>query len=95
MTEPALLAVSVVHAWPDRYVSVALRLPAGATVGEALTQAAPGLTGIEVDPARLAVFGRAAHLDTPLHEGDRIEILRPLQVDPKEARRARATAQKK
>jgi len=39
----------------------------------------------------LAVYGiRVGHAKT-LKCGDRLEILRPLTVDPKEARRARAT----
>ena len=38
----------------------------------------------------LAVFGVAAGADTLLHEGDRVELLRVLQVDPKQARRVRA-----
>jgi putative ubiquitin-RnfH superfamily antitoxin RatB of RatAB toxin-antitoxin module len=95
MTEAATLAVSVVYALPDRYWSVELRVRAGATVGEALAQAALDAPGLEVDPQHLAVFGRTATLDTPLHDGDRVEILRPLQVDPKDARRARATAQRR
>ena len=39
---------------------------------------------------RLGLFGRAIDCDTRLHEGDRIEILRPLLTGPKEARRLRA-----
>jgi putative ubiquitin-RnfH superfamily antitoxin RatB of RatAB toxin-antitoxin module len=35
-------------------------------------------------------FGRRVSLDTPLADGDRVEILRPLAADPKEARRQRA-----
>jgi putative ubiquitin-RnfH superfamily antitoxin RatB of RatAB toxin-antitoxin module len=36
-----------------------------------------------------AVFGRRATTATPLHDGDRVELLRPLLVDPKEARHRR------
>jgi putative ubiquitin-RnfH superfamily antitoxin RatB of RatAB toxin-antitoxin module len=38
---------------------------------------------------RLSVWGRWVTLDHPLRERDRLEILRPLRVDPKEARRQR------
>lgn len=38
----------------------------------------------------LAVFGVAATQATPLHDGDRIELLRGLQLDPRQARRLRA-----
>ena len=45
----------------------------------------------ELDLARQAIgiWGRACALDAPLHDGDRVEIYRPLQMDPKEARRLR------
>lgn len=41
-------------------------------------------------PAAFAVFGREVALDTMLHDGDRLELLRALPNDPKLARRARA-----
>jgi len=73
---------------------VPLRLPAGATVADALAAAdlPSRVPGIEVDPEGLAVFGQAATLATTLHDGDRVEVLRPLKVDPKQARRRRAGA---
>ena len=46
----------------------------------------------EIDLAanKVGIFGKAARLDTPLAEGDRVEIYRPLIADPKEARKRRA-----
>lgn len=86
------LSVEVIYALPDRSWRVPLSLATGATVADAIAQA--GMTskvpGLVVDPARLAVFGRAATLDTVLHDGDRVEILRPLIADAKQARRERA-----
>lgn len=38
---------------------------------------------------KVGIWGRAKPLDTPLREHDRVEVYRPLQVDPKEARRLR------
>ncbi len=38
---------------------------------------------------RVGIWGRVRPLDTPLRERDRIEVYRPLTVDPKEARRQR------
>lgn len=38
---------------------------------------------------RVGIWGRARPLDTVLRERDRIEVYRPLTVDPKEARRQR------
>ena len=40
-----------------------------------------------------AVWGKRVELTTPLKDGDRLELLRPLTVDPKEARRLRFNQQ--
>lgn len=63
---------------------VCLELPAGATVESALRA-----SGWQVSGAGVGVWGRRCTLQHPLHEGDRVELYRPLEVDPKEARRAR------
>lgn len=79
--------ITVVAAWSASHVqSLALQLPERATVAEALAVA-----GLEAFPlAGLAVFGQRATLQTVLAEGDRLELLRALVTDPKEARRLRA-----
>ena len=77
------LRVEVVQARPDGAEVVAVRLADGATVRDAL--AASGLKGNQA-----GIFGRRVTLDTRLADGDRVEIYRPLKLDPKEARRARA-----
>ncbi len=86
------LRVQVVYALPERCWTFVVLLPAGANVGDALEKAdlAATLPEVAVDPERLAVFGRTASLQTRLHDGDRVEILRPLVADPKQARRQRA-----
>lgn len=91
--EPAYVAVEVCYALPEAALRVPLRLPAGATVAQALAAAALAerLPGLPVDPSRLAVFGRLVGLADVLVDGDRLEILRPLIADPKQARRERAT----
>ncbi|MEL1264577.1 RnfH family protein [Pseudoxanthomonas putridarboris] len=81
------MRVEVIRAWPHRYQSVALELPLGACVADAL--AVCGFDGLEQASA-IAVHGVVVAPDAPLNEGDRVEVLRPLQVDPKEARRRRA-----
>lgn len=95
MTDAGLprIRVSLVRAWPDRSETLALGLAAGARVGAALDAArAAGWTISDVEAKAIAVFGRAASDATPLFDGDRIELLRPLQADPKQGRRARAAA---
>ena len=94
------IEVEVVYALAERYWSVRLRLPEAADVGQALALAGSGWvpeafrSDIE-NPAAMAVFGRTATLRTRLHDGDRIELLRPLMADPKTARRKRASDAKR
>lgn len=83
------MRVEVVRAWPRRFEQVEVQLPDGATVAQAL-QAAGWDTGSSA--VAHAVFGLRVERDTVLHEGDRVELLRPLVADPKEARRLRARA---
>ena len=92
---PTELAVEVLRAWPDRVESIRLRLPAGAHVGDALAGAAAQgfMAAAEAAPGMLAIFGRLATPATALHDGDRIELLRPLLADPKQRRRERAGRQ--
>jgi putative ubiquitin-RnfH superfamily antitoxin RatB of RatAB toxin-antitoxin module len=69
----------------------ALSVPAGATVAHAIEQSGVQVAAPEIDLAscRIGVYGKLKTLDTALREHDRIEIYRPLQADPKDARRKR------
>jgi putative ubiquitin-RnfH superfamily antitoxin RatB of RatAB toxin-antitoxin module len=87
---PATLHVQVIHAWPRRAEAVMLEVPAGATVADAVAASGLGIEGID----GYAIHGERATGATLLRDGDRVELLRPLQVDPKEARRRRAAAGK-
>jgi len=82
-----IIGVKVVCAWPDHYVSRQLSLPAGSNVAQALDAAK--LENSEQSGA-VAIYGVQVQMQHVLHEGDRIELLRPLLVDPKESRRRRA-----
>ena len=90
--ERPLIRVEVVYALPQRAVVKVFRLPAPATVADALARAAadPDFGGIDIAHAAVGVFGRLARPEQLLKEGDRIEIYRALAIDPKAARRARA-----
>lgn len=82
------MRVEVVLALPQRADHVSVELPAGATVRDALFAAGCDLTNA------VGIFGKRVTLDQPLAEGDRVEIYRPLAMDPKEARRLRARKKK-
>ena len=85
----ARIVVEVVFALPDRQALVAVELPAGATVAEAI--AAAGLAGIYEDQdianAPVAIWAKPVGRSAAVSNGDRIEILRPLRMDPRDARR--------
>ena len=87
----SLLAVEVVYALPDRHWSVRLTLPEGATVADALKLARmpERVPGLDMATLGIGIYGQRAGPETRLHDGDRIELLRPLLIDPKQARRRR------
>ncbi len=92
---------------PRETISVTLALPSGSTVADAVRASEllvthPGLRELALQPSgesgvmgalTIAVWGRAAAPDRLLDDGDRVEIVRPLKVDPKEARRLRYVVQ--
>jgi len=99
MDEPRL-AVEVCWIGVEPALRVGVRLPSGSTVGDALAAsgiadaiAAAGRVPVgqgPMDDLAVAVFGRLARPGDRLHDGDRIELLPPLTVDPKVARQRRA-----
>ncbi|WP_108472857.1 RnfH family protein [Rhodanobacter thiooxydans] len=84
--------VEVVYAGSGQPVRRRVALADGSTVMQAI--AASGivvmLPGDAIDPARLGIFAQKVAPDRLVQEGDRIEIYRPLTLDPMEARRRRA-----
>ena len=85
------MRISVVYAAPGVEAHEDVVIPADAVVADAVE--ASGLLDrflLRSSDIALAIFGQRARSDTPLRDGDRIEILRPLPADPKELRRRRA-----
>jgi putative ubiquitin-RnfH superfamily antitoxin RatB of RatAB toxin-antitoxin module len=91
---PEPLAIEVAYgAAPHQVDLTLLQLPAGATVADALR--ASGVLqrhGLELQGLDVGVWGRACAPDRVLRDRDRVEVYRPLRVDPKEARRQRYKA---
>lgn len=89
------LQVRVTYATPSRQFVRDLRVPVGATVADAIRLSGIGeLAGLAPsEMQQVGVFGRSVDPATPLRDGDRVEIYRPLLLDPKEARRRRAARQ--
>ena len=83
------MKVSVVYALPDRQLVAELDVHAGATVAEAVTRSGVCAEFPDAAQAPVGIFGNVVSRDTVLRSGDRVEIYRPLQMEPKEARRLR------
>lgn len=86
------LRIEVAYARPDRQFVVALRVPVGTTALQAVARSGLLTRCPEIDASdlRLGVFGRPVSAERVLAAGERVEIYRPLQADPKEVRRQRA-----
>lgn len=89
------MTIEVACAWPEHQHLVAQQVPVGCTLHEALRQATwlaqlPGLPAL--DELVVGIWGKVeqAPRQRVLQAGDRIEIYRPLLLDPKEARKLRA-----
>lgn len=91
MAEP--IHVEVVYAAAGHQELRRLTVPAGTTVMQAIvaSQIASVLPEEAIAADRLGIFSRRAAPDDVLADGDRVEIYRPLTLDPKEARRRRAS----
>ena len=97
MTEQTLINVEVAYALPDRQQIIALDVPEGTTAWEAVCQ-----SGIDAEfedlmltpDLKIGIFGKAVPFDRVLQAGERVEIYRPLKVDPKEVRKQRAARAK-
>ena len=81
---------------PRQVQTARLSLRAGSTVADAL-RASGWLEehGLALESLRCGVWGKVQPLDKPLRDGDRVELYRPLTVDPKEARRLRYKKQRR
>lgn len=99
MTDAELITVEVAYALPHRQQLIELQVPQGTTAFEAVQLS--GIVGqfpeIDLESAKMGIFGQALGtkgLKLPkehvLAMKDRVEIYRPLIVDPKEVRKRRA-----
>lgn len=89
---PKVIRIELIYATPEAQVLHVVEFNDQSTVKAAIEQSNilvkhPELS---IDSLEVGIFGKKVDLDTVLNNGDRIEIYRPLTIDPKEARRLRA-----
>ena len=97
MSAVSMMQVQLVCALREREKICTIEVESSASIEMAVRQSQilddfPELQGITLS---YAIFGKRALESQILQTGDRIEILRPLTVDPREARRRRAALRKK
>jgi uncharacterized protein len=87
------IEVEVVYALPLRQDVTRLRVTSGTSVGEAIERSGVIVRHPELGTGdhRLAIYGRPVKAGAVLRDRDRVEILRPLTADPKQARKRRAS----
>jgi uncharacterized protein len=91
----AAMRVEVVYTLPAGADIVTVELPAGARVRDALAASGMAARHRGLDVTALGIYGKPVAPDTRLAEGDRVEIYRPLALDPKERRRQRAAKRRR
>ena len=74
---------------PRQVLEWPVLLPEGATVADAVRASGWREAGAGGEPEALGIWGRRCTPQQPVRDGDRVEIYRPLQADPKVARRER------
>jgi putative ubiquitin-RnfH superfamily antitoxin RatB of RatAB toxin-antitoxin module len=86
----------VAYAELHEQVLLELYVEAGTTAQQAIQRCGilQRFPEIDLDKNKIGIFGKVTKLATPLQEGDRVEIYRPLIADPKEQRKKRAAAGK-
>ena len=84
--------VEVAYAKPEKQVIISLEMPKITTVEQAIEQSGilSIFSEINLIQNKIGIFGNFCGLKTVLREGDRVEIYRPLGIDPKIGRRERA-----
>ena len=86
--------VEVAYAIPEKQIIRAVNVDTCTTIGAAIVQSGimMDFPDLELEDAKVGIFGKAASMTTVLSDGYRVEIYRPLIADPKEVRRKRAAA---
>lgn len=89
MAATGTISVELVFGLPDEQELIALTIDSTVTVGEAISISgiADKFPNQPIDSFAVGIWGRVVAIDQSLQQGDRIEIYRPLQIDPRDARR--------
>ena len=94
---PDEMIVEIAYALPEEQVIISIKVPTIFNVQQAIEKSGiqKKFPGIDLSKNKVGIFGKKTTLDQPLNDRDRIEIYRPLILDPKEMRRKRAAKKNK
>lgn len=86
-----MISLTVCYATPQKQIEIPLNVEESCTVALAIKRSKilEKFPEIMLSNIAVGIFGQRVKLDSNLQDGDRIEIYRPLTIDPKEARRLR------
>lgn len=97
VSAPATVNIEVAYALPHKQQLIPLQVCEGTTIAQAIQDS--GLLelfpDIDLTKNKVGIFGKLKTLETEVHDGDRVEIYRPLIADPKEVRKRRAAEGKR
>ena len=93
---PEEIMVEVAYALPKEQVVISIKVPTKSDVKQAIEKSGiqKKFPSIDLSKNKVGIFGKKTKLDHPINDRDRIEIYRPLILDPKEMRRKRAAKNK-
>ena len=92
MSEP--INVELVLAMPDRQQLLSVEVESGATIADVIASSgiADRFPEVDMDVLETGIWGKPLPRDHVVRDGDRVEFYRPLQMDPREARRMLANS---
>lgn len=92
MASAEKIRVSVACALPEKQVLLELTVAADATIETVIRSSGilEQFPGLDLGINKVGVYGKLVRLTDTLHDGDRVEIYRPLIADPKQVRKQRA-----
>lgn len=89
-----MISITVCYATPEKQVQIPLSVEESCTVELAIRRSKimEPFPEIKFAHIKVGIFSQPVKLDSNVQAGDRIEIYRPLSIDPKELRRLKSRA---
>jgi putative ubiquitin-RnfH superfamily antitoxin RatB of RatAB toxin-antitoxin module len=89
-----MISITIAYATSERQIEIPLSVEESCTLAIAIKRSGilQLFPDIKLGRAQTGIFGKKIALDDIVKNGDRVEIYRPLRMDPKQARLARAKA---